>query len=165
MKNNVKKKKKAIISDNDMDYLAENKPQELLQKLLLKNKIKERTNPYELDPEVVRSKFNELQEENILLLKLAQSIQQTNQLLQGANQLKPNQSPEFIEKKNRFRSRKIAKLEESYATVQSDMKLAKLIYGHSLPMSKFVNGIRGVLLLKRGFFFLIFIVEDFPFFN
>lgn len=127
--------------------------QEILQKLLRNNKLKIWKNPNELSSDELKTAFSENQEENLLLLKVGQVINQTlsDQLSSTNVALKRAIiAHEKSDKRIKFNAKKIGLLEEAYASAHSDFRLAKLIFGSPLSIERFVNGIRGVLLLKRG---------------
>ena len=141
------------ISNDQMDTLIKAHSQALLQKTALKKKQEPPFNLYGMDEEDLRSKLAEMQVENTILLQASQFIQEsmTRQLMNVTGHLQQSTTDlEEAEMRKRSITNKIAALEESFLTVQSDMRLAQVIYGERLPMSHFTNGIRGVLLIKRS---------------
>jgi len=134
------------------DMVAEN-AQEYLQKLSMKNKSDLEPDPADMDIETLRHHVLELRKEKELLIRVAENIQShlSSQVLSISTELK--EANEQLEKSHVFRDRmaeKISVLADAFSLNHSDMKFAKLIYGRSLPITHFKNGIRGVLLLKRA---------------
>jgi hypothetical protein len=135
-----------------VDMVAEN-AQEFLQRLALQQKTKREIDPSELDTEALRKEVIDLRAENVLLIKIAENIQShlSSQVLSISTELK--EASELLERSHLFKERmaeKISVLGDAFVQSHSDLKFAKLLYGRTLSINHFKNGIRGVLLLKRG---------------
>lgn len=119
-------------------------PVELVQAIdsILSHQTDNPINPLTVSVDQLREEVSRLQAEKQQLLELVSAIQHTVKSLIPVNS-EDKAKPSSL-------TNRIGVLEESYISVQSDMKLAKVIYGNRLPISLFPNGIRGVLLMKRS---------------
>ena len=117
-----------------MKKIAENNPEELLEKLQEKP-------PgdivYSDDIDVLRKQLAEKYAENELLISIACAFQRE------------------VEQKDRLKQlllKNINILEDNFA--KSDTKLSRKIYGDNLKLERFTDSTKGVLLVKKGLFII-----------
>lgn len=148
------------LSNETFQRIINEDSQSLLHQFLVKKQNHSISDIFNIPIDDLRLKLAELEVENKILVSTCENIQETltNQLVDVSSHL---QQSNFDLEESQLRKSSIAKkiciLEESYANVQSDETLAKLIYGSKIPISHFTSGIRGVLLLKRGGKLLLFL--------
>lgn len=142
------------LSNDKIQEIIEKYSQNILNQFIVKKQNSSTdVDIFNISVEDLRIQLAELEIENKFLVSSCEHIHETltNQLVEVSSNL---QQANFELEESQLRKSSIAKkiciLEESYANVQSDTSLAKLIYGSKIPILHFNSGIRGVLLLKRG---------------